>query len=280
MQFFRNIFRPTSAPAPRLRHTVLTSFHRKGYETYGRQFLESFIKFWPEDVQVWVYAEDVSVDIVDPRIRIVDHNATLHKLIGFREEYGALPEANGRNDKYDPEYNFRWDAIRFANKVFAVTDAIRNTAGQWDQLIWLDADTVTHRQIPSELLDRLAPREKQLAAYLNRRGYPECGWVGYNLNHPMITLFADRFEQTYLSGKFLEMPESHDSYVFWMIVKKMERAGEAKFRFLGSNRAKGHIFINSELGGYMDHLKGDRKTEGKSRKSDLKIARKESWWKE
>ena len=74
------------------------------------------------------------------------------------------------------------------------------------------------------------------------------------------------------------MKESHDSYVFWDIVQDMEKKGEAGFKYLGSDSASGHIFINSILGGYLDHLKGDRKSDGKSRLSDLYTKRKEVWW--
>ena len=39
-----------------------------------------------------------------------------------------------------------------------------------------------------------------------------------------------------------------------------------------------HVFINSELGKYIDHMKGPRKNEGKSRSTDIYTERKESYW--
>ena len=41
---------------------------------------------------------------------------------------------------------------------------------------------------------------------------------------------------------------------------------------------EGHPLINSAWGAYLDHLKGDRKTLGKSKAKDLKIQRTESYW--
>ena len=42
---------------------------------------------------------------------------------------------------------------------------------------------------------------------------------------------------------------------------------------------EGHPMINSDLGKYFDHLKGDRKEVGKSNKpKDLKVKRTESYW--
>ncbi|WP_417708328.1 hypothetical protein [Roseibium aggregatum] len=262
-----------------LKHTVVTTFHEKGYQVYGRKCLESFLLSWPEDVDMLVYAEDVDVDITSPRLTVLDHVPTLDKLRTFRAFYGDNPFANGTSP-HNPERtgDFRWDAVRFCNKVFAITDAIRRTAGRSDQLIWLDADTVTHQTIPHAFIDRMAPRDNELAAYLNRKSYPECGWVGYNLNHAKIGLFADRFEDIFLDGSFLKLKESHDSFVFWHLVKEMKKQGEADFKYLGSDYAKGHIFINSELGQYLDHLKGDRKEAGKSYQKDLKKNRSENWW--
>ena len=278
MRILQKFFLKKKPVLPALKHIVVTTFHKEGYNIYGKKCIESFLEFWPKEVSMLVYAEDVDVEISHPRIRVFDHTATLPRLLQFRSKFGANEFANGTDPTRTKTNNFRWDAIRFSNKVFAVTDAIRKTVGIYDQLIWLDADTITHRNIPSSLLDRLAPKDEQLSAYLNRKGYPECGWVGYNLNHARIGDFASRFEDIYLSGQFLELRENHDSYVFWHIVKDMARRNEAQFKYLGSNRATGHIFINSELGGYLDHLKGDRKTEGKSRADDLKVSRNEDWW--
>ena len=40
----------------------------------------------------------------------------------------------------------------------------------------------------------------------------------------------------------------------------------------------GHPLINTELGKWMDHMKGDRKTAGKSKRSDIMVNRKEDYW--
>jgi len=42
---------------------------------------------------------------------------------------------------------------------------------------------------------------------------------------------------------------------------------------------EGHPLINSQWGAYLDHLKGDRKTMGRSKISDLKVKRTEAYWK-
>ncbi|MFS8182021.1 hypothetical protein ACMG4P_10740 [Pseudovibrio denitrificans] len=252
-----------------MKHCVVTTFHEAGYQQYGKRCIKSLLEKWPDTVSMLVYPENVSVDLFEARVQALDPLECLPKLQKFKLSNRDNPFANGTNPIITKQTkNFRWDAYRFSNKVFAVTDAIRRCKGDFDQLIWLDADTVTHTQIPEKFLNKIAPKNGQLAAYLNRRGYPECGWVGYNLKHPEILNFADRFEQIYLSGEFLTYKENHDSYIFWEIVQEMERTNTAKFKELGSKWRSGHIFIRSALGKYIDHLKGDRKIEGRSRERD------------
>ncbi|KZK78852.1 hypothetical protein PsAD46_04469 [Pseudovibrio sp. Ad46] len=252
-----------------MKHCVVTTFHESGYQQYGKRCIESFLKKWPDTVSMMVYPEMTSVGLSEARLQLLDPLVVLPKLQQFKACYRDNPFANGTNPIIPKQTeNFRWDAYRFSNKVFAVTDAIRRCRGAFDQLIWLDADTVTHTQIPEKFLDKIAPKRGQLAAYLNRRGYPECGWVGYNLKHPEILSFADRFEQIYLSSEFLTFKENHDSYIFWEIVQEMERGRTASFKELGSRWRSGHIFIQSALGKYVDHLKGDRKIKGRSRERD------------
>ena len=43
-------------------------------------------------------------------------------------------------------------------------------------------------------------------------------------------------------------------------------------------RGSKHPFVNSELGDYMDHLKGDRK-DIQSSVADMKVKRKDDHWK-
>ena len=40
-----------------------------------------------------------------------------------------------------------------------------------------------------------------------------------------------------------------------------------------------HVFINSVLGDYIDHMKGKRKIKGKSSRSDLRSKKNQDYWK-
>jgi hypothetical protein len=41
---------------------------------------------------------------------------------------------------------------------------------------------------------------------------------------------------------------------------------------------EGHPLINSEWGAWLDHLKGGRKTLGRSKAEDLRVSRTEPYW--
>jgi hypothetical protein len=77
------------------------------------------------------------------------------------------------------------------------------------------------------------------------------------------------------------MKEWHDSFVFFEIVKEFRNIKGFDEGNL-SNIAmpgEGHPIINSKIGAYIDHMKGERKVRGKSDKKDLKVQRTEDYWK-
>jgi hypothetical protein len=72
------------------------------------------------------------------------------------------------------------------------------------------------------------------------------------------------------------LPEWHDSFVFDVVRQSMplKETNWSK----GIIKGEGHPLINSELGAYLDHLKGNRKQTGQSRRADLVTQRKELYW--
>ena len=114
-----------------------------------------------------------------------------------------------------------------------------------------------------------------------RLKYSECGFVGYNLRHPAIRDFFAAFKAFYTTDKVLKQREYHDSWLFDLVRKGFERKGYRTHDIgEGVGLEAGHVFVNSQLGNYMDHMKGNRKSEGSSRPSDLIAQREEAYWQE
>ena len=105
--------------------------------------------------------------------------------------------------------------------------------------------------------------------------YPECGFVGYNLRHPEIQNFVNEWEQLYVTDNVFKLLEWHDSFIFWHLSKKFKEEKNIEVNDIGyAKGVKGHhVFVNSELGLYMDHMKGKRKKVGTSAKKDLRPPR-------
>ena len=120
----------------------------------------------------------------------------------------------------------------------------------------------------------LLPNDK-LVNFLGRgQKYPECGWVCYNRRHEKIKQFMQTWTDLYNKDTIFKELEWHDSYLFWQILKRV--APDDGVDIGKGAGAKGHhVFINSVLGEYIDHMKGKRKIKGKSSRSDLRVDRKE-----
>ena len=276
--------------------TVVTTFHPAGMEKYGQRFLDSFAKHVDKNIKLIVYAEDCTPVNPDPnQIVIQDARATLPKLNAFKHRWKDVPKANGdisadpvRRRRKDSDKAFKWDAVRFANKVYAVFDACAKREGTW--IVWMDADTVVHSNWSFNQFKELLPSNAYITYVGRGKGsqtWPECGFYGLNMNHPVCHSFLEEFERMYEdadNGMFL-LDEWHDSYIFGEILKKYSEFPSHDYSAdMYLNEAKsgggGHPLINGPLGKWIDHMKGGRKDQGKSLRKDIIVNRTERYWKE
>jgi len=124
-----------------------------------------------------------------------------------------------------------------------------------------------------------------MISYLGRGEtyHSECGWVAYNKNHSLSAQFAEQFVNMYITDELFSLKEYHDSYVWDHVRKKFQQDHAAPFFNLnpeGNTKGlAGHPFINSELGLYLDHMKGDRKHRGHSKAKEVKLHADHPYWK-
>ena len=275
--------------------TVVTTFHPSGYTLYGKRFLESFAKRVDKRIKLLVYAEDCVPDNPDPtRIEILDAKQALPKLNAFKERWRDDPRANGippehikARRPHDWHKKFKWDAIRFANKTYAVFDACERSK---DWCVWMDADTFVHSNWSYEQFIELLPVNAWITYVGRGKGsqtWPECGFYGMNLNHPVCHEFLKEFERMYeeADNGIFKLEEWHDSYIFGHILNDLKKHFPTALDYSADmylREAKtgggGHPLINGPLGKWLDHMKGVRKEEGKSRSKDLMVNRTEEYW--
>ena len=274
--------------------TAVTTFHQEGLLQYGQKFLNSFAEKVDKNIKLLVYAEDCHPVNPDAnQITIFDQTASLEKLVKFKEKWKNVPKANGKcpfpeRRPRDHHKEFKWHAIRFANKVYAVFDAC-NRVDNW--CVWIDADTVVHSPWSFDEFKKQLPDNCWLTYVGRGKGsqtWPECGFYGMNLKQTTCLEFLAEFERMYEdadNGIFL-LDEWHDSFVFGTILNKFKFKYPNVYDYSAEMYLKeaktgggGHPLINTELGKWIDHMKGDRKKLGKSKKSDIMVVRSESYWK-
>ena len=277
--------------------TVCTTFHKPGLDLYGQRFIDSFAEKVDKQINLLVYAEDCIPNNPDPeQIKVLDAKQTLPKLNAFKARWANDPRANGippddikARRPRDWHKKFKWDAIRFANKVYAVFDACERSS---DWCVWMDADTFVHSNWSYDQFKNLLPNDKWLTYVGRGKGsqtWPECGFYGLNLNDTICQDFLKEFERVYQDPEngIFKLEEWHDSFVFGNILNAMkdyypevlDYSAEMYIR-TAKTGGGGHPLINSVLGTWIDHMKGDRKNTKKSLPKDLMVNRTEAYWNE
>jgi len=264
--------------------SVITTFNQSGYDKYAKRMIQTFLATWPAEVTLYAYAEDCTVSESAANLIVVDLHTASPALVAFKDKWKNVPKANGdisgdmtRSRRFDSKKSFKWDAVRFAHKVYAIFDCAKICNS--DVLLWMDADTICHSTITMERLIELIPADKELCFLGRECKYTECGLYAMNLRSPMIIRFLESFQRMYdyAEAGMFTLKEWHDSFVFDAVrcsIPLIELDWSK-----GIIRGEGHPLINSEWGAYLDHLKGDSaKIIGRSKLTDLKIIRTESYW--
>ena len=265
---------------------VVTTFHEKGLKTYAQNMIDTFCKNWPKEITLYVYPEKCNPRVSDHNQIVLTDLDGVKELTAFKERWKNVPKANGdvsddpvRSKRKDAGKGFKWNAVRFAHKVYAIFDCARNTDA--DILIWMDADNVCHSTITLDTVKKFCPTDIDLG-FLGREGkYTECGLYSMNLRSENVQAFLREFQRMYddADSGIFTLAEWHDSFVFDVVRNKFRGQLKELNWSAGIISGEGHPLINSEWGAYLDHLKGDRKELGRSKLKDLKVKRTEAYWK-
>jgi hypothetical protein len=236
---------------------VVTSFSAAGERLYGRRMVETFRRHWPAGTELVVYV-DAPTRLRGATVRLT---TDLPEWVACARAWRDDLEVHGVSTPARPHrkpYSYRFDAARFAVKVFVWRDAaLRTGAGI---LTWLDGDTVTTAAVPAGFPTTLL--EGADVAYLGRgRMHPENGYVGFRV--PEALPLLEWCCAQYHSGAFRAIASG---WTDCHVLRAGIEAGLVRARDLTSHRYEGrsHIWPVSPLAPYLDHLKGARKRRGAS----------------
>jgi len=248
---------------------AVTTFNTDGLNKYGRRMLHTFLKHWSAGVTLDVYYEDWN-----PAQEVQDELLTYVPI----ESSTWLAAFKKRNRERNNSQGYRWDAIRFSHKIAALLSACMRHQADAQFLIWLDGDIITHTDFDVEHLDTVLPYHESIAWLDRSRFYPECGFYVLNLWHTGTRALLELLYQMYAGDGLFELKEWHDSYVLQQCVIQLDVPVKSLSGVQGFRTH--HPLVNGPLGQWFDHLKGERKSKGKSMKYDLLVKRDEDYWRD
>lgn len=234
------------------KYTVLTSFNEKYWNEIAKDNVLQLDKHWPKNENIVLYHQlsEIHDSLFSSRVVWYDLYKSCPELPVFAEKYKNEIKANGASGT-----NFRLNAIKFCHKTFAIWNLAKIIDSGW--LIWLDCDAFVFEDIDYNFLENICP-DQYMISYMGRPGkYSECGFIGFNLSNPESKKFLESWEDLYISGKFLDLKETHDSWTFDYLRNCLD---PKKFFNVNSTATTNkNPFRQSLLGSKIAHAKGDQK---------------------
>jgi hypothetical protein len=239
-----------------MKYNILTSFNEKYWNELAKETTRELDNNWLDQNIIYLYHElsYISKDIkYSDRVQWIDLYKNCPELLDFKNKWKNEPKANGGDGKGG---NFRIDAIKFSHKTYAIWHACRNNDSGW--MIWLDCDAFVYKKIDNSFIEKIFPNDKMIC-YLGRPGkYSECGFLGFNLDHPECRNFLKDWESLYQSGDIFKLSETHDSYTFDYI-RKLWNKPEIFLNLNTEAKTNKNPFGQSQIGPWIMHSKGKDK---------------------
>lgn len=217
--------------------TFFTTFHKNGYDLYGKEWITSFIRNVATKgphIRAIIYAHNVDIKEVHPQITVLDFSSVIPEHAKWKDAF----EVAGK-DRYS-QYVYD-NAIRFSHKGFVISHALDKIKTGY--AIWLDGDCIMHDytydNFPANILEQdvLACQLEEVG---NSHHHIESGFLAFNVIHPDFNKFKTAFKTNYTIDKILEMSEPYDGFVVYRSIK------DAKINFQNLNSKYGIGGIQSD----------------------------------
>jgi len=262
---------------------VCTGWNLEGWHQYGRQFLESFTAKWPLGARLFICGERSALDLTTRHATEMFGRGTLRHEVTFvpldsiagcaefLERHDSNASAHGRERLEGQNwkeravaagYNWRYDAVKFSRQGFIPWHVAKQVLDSHEFLCWLDGDVVTHTAFASqEVITNLLPAGKSIA-YLGREPkHPDIAFQLYRLSDERALHFLRNFSLAYEVDDVFRLKEWHSAFVWHNILSRQYFLEGAHNLTPGGS---GHVWHQSALRAWGDHLKGERKKSGRS----------------
>ena len=224
---------------------VVTSTNRELYSAYAHRFWNTFPH---TNLDLAVYSEDYGLPC---------KSTHLHLQADFVER-----------NSFRPVTSYKYDSVRFCYKPYTIAQALEDYAHAYDRLLWIDADTVFHKEIDEDWITKHLYKEDTLLSYAGRINYySETGILLFNLLHPNTTNYINSVRNLYDNDLIYLLKEWHDSYVWDAVRQQYEARGNRFYNIAEhiTHKVPGGHILAYLYGDTLDHMKGKRKSQGYSK---------------
>ena len=237
---------------------VATTYNKKYYDLVAKRMVESFVKYWPKDVQLHVYWQEQKPEILEDNIVYHELYKVQPQLKQFVDKWKDDPEKNGwRADRQ--KWVWKNDGVKFSHKVFAQTHRIKNSTA--DYILYSDADTEYVATPNFDYLEEICPSDSLCTFFDRPKFRDETGFYMHNPKHERAKDWANRLEEIYLSGEVWTYEENRAADQYTMAY------GRDSFKDCKQmDLVKYHPDVDlkdpvptSPLGQFLNHLKGEKK---------------------
>jgi len=233
------------------KYSVVMTLGPHNWKQYGSKSVEAFDKYWPKDINLYVYFEGTPPDFSSERVHFLDYNAEIPEHKKFME----------RNKDRHPHVNdvhvnnITHQASKFAFKVYAQLQELDSPKTRY--VIYLDGDNVTMKDIKDDLLAKLVNDEVYLS-FVNRMPakYTETSIMIWDTENEYHAEWCKTYRSMYDDDNIFQYPAWHDCIAFDETTFPMIKAKKIKAIDLGFGAPSKHPLVVGPLGEYFDHLKG------------------------
>ncbi len=249
--------------------TVCTGWSPTGWSVYGEKFLKSFDHYWPRSVRLMVWGEEFPPTyhgVQARRSMLFSKLDTIPMWESFEHRHRASDRARGREvlpgwkeGERAKGYNWRYDALKWARQAF-IPWICNQLEDESDYLVWLDGDVITHSTVTEEMITALLPANRHFAFLGRGEKHPDIAFQLYRRGQ-YATDFLNGWMELYASDRVFQLKEWHSAWTWkWVL----DTYGYADLSHDITPGGTGHVWHQSPLRQWGDHLKGDRKYAGRS----------------
>jgi hypothetical protein len=221
---------------------LISTFSDAGYHDYAKNFVESCFKHI-KGIDVVIYKDLLDLKNKE-NVSFLNLEDSCPELVNFK-----------KRNSHRTFKNFRFDAVRFSHKVYAIIHAAREH--NLDYLIWLDADTEIYDIVDPAYFLKFLPKGN-FVGYVGRDTDSETGFLIFDMKHPEAKNFFDRYEWYYNTDAIYNLGEYHDGFVFDIVRKEFEIDHKIISHSVSPTGVTKQHF-NAAFDGYMMHYKGSGK---------------------